>query len=153
MSTAAQPQPSMDAAFRVLRILHIAMLAASVLYVVVGEVVRGAVDGATAIAGPPVPADPTLVNILLVLGVGLAFAAILLRQKLLASAQEVLLRSPGDIAAVGRWRVAHIVAFALAEAVVLFGLVLRIMGVPLTTAAILYAIGIVTLLMVVPRRP
>jgi len=146
MSTAPQPPPSMDAAFRVVRILHLAMLAASVLYVVVGEVVASS-------ASRPTDLDPMLGNIFLVLGVGLTFAAIMVRQKLVASAQETLLRSPGDGAAVGRWRMAHIVAFALAETVVLFGLVLRILGAPLTTAAILYAIGIVALLIVAPRRP
>jgi hypothetical protein len=146
MSTAPQPQPSMDAAFRVVRILHLAMLAASVLYLVVGEVVASS-------ASRPTDLDPMLGNIFLVLGFGLAFAAIMVRQKLVASSQETLLRSPADAVAVGHWRLGHVLPFALAEAVVLFGLVLRILGAPLTTAAILYAIGIVALLIVAPRRP
>jgi F0F1-type ATP synthase membrane subunit c/vacuolar-type H+-ATPase subunit K len=157
MSTAPQPQANLEAALRLVRIIHFAMLAASVLYVLVGEVVatKGFVGEVFDEGGAVVSEHPheMLANIFLVLGVGLAFAAMLFRQKLASSAQQALLRSPSDAAALGRWRLAHILAFALAETVVLFGLVLRIMGAPLATAAILYAIGFVALLILAPRRP
>jgi hypothetical protein len=145
MSTAPQPQPSMDAALRVVRIIHRAMLASAVLYVFVGELVAADSSGRSQV-------DSMLVNVSLILAITLALAAIGLRQKLTASTQEMLLRSPGDAATLGRWRAAHVVAFALAEAVVLFGLVLRIMGATLTQAATLYAMGIIALLLISPRR-
>jgi len=155
MSTAPQPQAATDAAFRMVRILHFAMISASVLYVLVGEMI--APDGfiGEARGGIVRSEEPAamLANVFLFFGISLAFAAVILRQKLTASAQEALLRSPGNTAILGRWRMAHIVAFALAEAVVLFGLVLRILGATLQQAAVLYAVGIVALLLVAPRRP
>jgi hypothetical protein len=157
VSSAPQPQVSTDAALRVVRIIHLAMLASAVLYVLVGEIVgpKGFIGEFTDLtSGDPVPLDESVIwNGFVVLGVALAFVAIVLRQKLTSAAQETLLRSPGDAAALGRWRMAHIIAFALAESVVLFGLVLRILGAPLTQAAILYAIGIVALLVLSPRKP
>src|SRR5687767_870096 len=126
---------------RTLRIIHFAMMASVLTLVAVGEA-----------AGPQEPE-----NVGIMLGVFAAVAAMnvvlvfILRKSLSSSAQDRLRSDPGDAAAAASWQAGHIVSFALAESVALFGLVLRMIGGSTEQAAGFYAAGLGLLLILWPR--
>ena len=133
----------MDATLRLLRILRVALLASVVLYAVVGE-----------LAGPPESSDVRQLRLILIaLAGGLLVAIGAVRQRMVSSAEEALRSRPDDALALSRWRAGTIVTFVLAEAIALYGLVLRMMGGKLIQALPFYAAGAVLLLVFTPRRP
>ena len=74
-----------------------------------------------------------------------------LRRATIGRAQDVLRTSPNDAAALGRWRMGQIITFAICEAIVLYGLVLRFMGATLKQSAPLYVLGICAMLFFRPQ--
>ena len=132
----------LDSSLRLLRIIHGAMLASVVLYAGVAESARSSEH-------PPAVLLPALAA----MGAGLAAGAFILRRMWVESAEERLRLAPDDTAALNRWRAGHITTFALAEAIALYGLVLRVLGAPFLHAAGFYAIAVLLLLMFTPRRP
>ena len=133
----------MDASLRLLRIIQLALLVSVVFYIAIAEKV-----------GPQVPKDVKQMQmILMALAVGVVGTIFIFRQRMLTHAEEALRSQPEDVVALACWRAGNIITLVLAEAVVLYGLVLRFMGGTLLQAAPFYAAG--ALLMVVwgPRRP
>ena len=134
----------MDAQLRILRVIHAAMVAGTILYVVIAQTVIR-VEGKTVS-----PIIYFAVAVLAAVMVGLIFVA---RQAWLSSAVEALQMRPDDAAASMRWRTAYIVIFALCEATVLYGFVLRVLGATLAQVVPFYAAGILLLLLFSPRKP
>ena len=134
----------MDAALKIVRLIRIALIASIVLYALIGEVVG---RGVTTVPNTTVYFAITFVAIA---DVG---AIAVMRRLFVTPAEGVLASQPADTAALGRWRAGYLITYALCEAVALFGLVLRILGFPLSQVATFYAVGLILLLLFGPRRP
>jgi F0F1-type ATP synthase membrane subunit c/vacuolar-type H+-ATPase subunit K len=134
----------MDAKLRMLRIIYTGMLLAGIIYVFLPEVLsrpnRENIN----------PAIYTAFVTLAALMIGMTF---IVRQAMIGRALETLQLRPDDTLAITRWRTGYIILFALAETVVLYGLVLRFIGATLKQVVPIYVAGIVLLLLVQPRKP
>jgi hypothetical protein len=126
------------------RILHFVLLAAIVMYVVVGEIARPQQQ----------PLFPVLYSSLAVLGCVLAAIAFLVRSRMLRPANDALQVDAEDGRALARWTVGNLISFSLALAIALLGLVLRMgWGYPLREVAPFYAAGALLMLFFTPRLP
>jgi hypothetical protein len=134
---------TMEAALRTTKIVHFAMLLSAVLYIFVAEQIRMSSE----------EIGSGFFWIMFPVPLLLAIVALVIKHKIIEPAETVLRLQPNEVAALGRWRLGYIVGFALGEAIVLFGLVLRVLGASAARAGVLYAIGIVTMLVLTPRRP
>ena len=134
----------MAASLKLARIIHAAFIASAVLYVVIAETLEHR------------QAAPDLRPVYLVLlGVATlcAATAFVLRWKFVTGSEELLRSNPQDGATIQRWRAGQIVSLALAEAIVLFGFVLRFLGARFGESAAFYVLGFVLLLGFWPKRP
>ena len=128
---------------RQIRILHLAMLVSIPLYFVVAGLIA-----------PQTASDVhTMRQGLTVMALLFSGVAVVLRKRMLDSAADILRLRPDDTAALIRWRAAHIVSFALCEAVALFGLVLRFLGATTFEAAPFFAVAFVLMLAFRPAAP
>ncbi|MGH9530863.1 MAG: hypothetical protein ACRD2Q_00620 [Terriglobales bacterium] len=133
----------MEEKLRVLRVIHVALLLSCLLYAYIGKVV-----------GPKEPGDVQIFLIAFAfLGVTDVGIAMVLRSRIVGSAEEVLRQSPADALALQRWMSGHFIGYAMAEAVALFGLVLRMLGGTLVQALPFYGAAVLLLLMWMPRKP
>ena len=119
------------------RIIHIALLVASIAYLVVARYVTANPKGELpiAVAG----------------GIGLAafsmlLVAAFLRSKLVKPGAEALRNNADDTGAATKWRAGTIVSLVFAESVVLFGMVLKMVGFSWNVSGIFYVVGILFLL-------
>jgi hypothetical protein len=119
------------------------MLTAAVIYIILPELVHVHTREVSRM----------LFTILLGLAFVIATVALMVRNRMVERAASQLALAPTDAAALNRWRMGHIVLFALSESIVLYGLVLRFIGASILQAGVLYAGGIALLLMFTPRRP
>jgi hypothetical protein len=137
--------PSSPSQVRVtLRIVQVAMLVSVFLYMRVGEMIIGQRTD-----------HEQAPSILPYLGIAAAFCAgvaLFVRNRLIGNAEQALRASTLDSAALLKWQSLHIMMFAFAEAVALFGFAWRFLGGELSHAAIFYAAGFVLLLLGSPRR-
>ena len=76
-----------------------------------------------------------------------------IRAKMIPVAEDVLRRNPGEPNAAQSWYTAHFLSFVAAEAIALFGLVLRFVGGTLLESLPFYIVGLGLLLAWMPRRP
>ena len=133
----------MDATLRLLRIIQMALLGSVALYIVIAEKV-----------GPQEPKDVKQLQVLLALFAGsLVMTIFFYRQRVLRPAEDALRVQAEDAVALRRWRMANLVTLVCAEAVVLYGMVLRFLGGTLLQAAPFYAAGVLLMLVFTPRRP
>ena len=133
----------MDATLRFLRVIQVAFLVAVVIYIAIAEKV-----------GPREPKDVKQIQMVLaMLSVGLVAMILIVRQRMIPSSEEILRTQPEDLGALLRWRTANLLTLVLAEAVVLYGFVLRFMGGTLLQAAPFYAAGVLLMVVFTPRRP
>ena len=126
----------MDAQLRILRIIHAAMLTAALLYVWIGEVLVR--DETREIS----PLTYLVLAVLAVIVVGSMFAV---REKFLGRPSEMLRTQPDDGEALRQWRGGYLIMMSMAEAVVLYGFLVRMIGAPLARTVPFYV--------VYPRRP
>jgi hypothetical protein len=77
--------------------------------------------------------------------------AVFFRMRLMQAASEALRSNPEDTVALEQWMRGTIISFVCCESVVLFGLSLRITGVPWNICGIFYAVGILFLLTWTPK--
>lgn len=136
------PDPRVEQILRMLKIVHAAMIAAAVIYIFIGEQAARARE----LPGP-------IFFALIVVAAGCAGAALYVRTSQIEPAAENLHHQAVEPAVLGRWMTAHIMAFALLEAVALFGLVLRLLGARFSQVIGFYAAAILLLLAFAPRRP
>jgi hypothetical protein len=132
----------MTAALRIVRVVQIAMLASIALCVAAGEFVNGHIT-----------ADVTLIRVISFASISVIGTILVVRKTMVLQSEVVLRERPNDAAVLGRWRAGYIVTYALCEALVLFGLVLRIMGFTIMQVWPFYAGGFVLLLLFWPRAP
>ena len=148
MSAGPQPQrdgsqPIFEQSYKLARIIHAGLLLTVVLYA-----------GIAAALAPGTRAIPAVLPIALGAVAGLlAVAALVLRSRLVGPSEEILRTRPDDLSAMARWRVGQIISFALAEAVVLYGLVLKFVGAEWKVAGVFFAAGAALMLMFTPQRP
>jgi len=76
-----------------------------------------------------------------------------LRRRMLRTSETVLSTRPEDVAALKRWRTAHIAIYALCESVALYGVLLRFMRFSFSQVVAFYVAGFLLLLYFAPRRP
>ena len=139
-----QPLPTLDPALRNIKIIHLAMMAPIFVYAIIAE--RVVQPNAT-------PPDMMLVWILAAMSVAMALGSLAVRSALVTRNADILRTDAANTSAIGRWIMGSIVAFALAESIALYGLVLRILGVQREYAFGFYAVSFVTLLLLTPRDP
>lgn len=81
-----------------------------------------------------------------------SLAAVLFFQaKMARPASDQLRLHPDDVRTAGRWRAGMILSFVFSETIILFGLALRILGVPWKLAGLFYAVGTLLLLACTPK--
>jgi hypothetical protein len=114
----AVTRPMKDASVRSMRIIHIFLLAAIVMYALVAE----------RLFQPASRVSTQFVEFLWFLAGLIVVIAFGLRWKLLPSATKELQGNSSDTSALGRWRIVNLLSMILAMTVSLFGIVLRIMG-------------------------
>lgn len=134
-----QPQ----AVFRLLRLIYVALFASVGAYWLVGEVIARQAEGLA----------PTIIVRVLQGAAGVTVLLVLiLRFQRIASLSGTALRS-NPAAVLARLRLLYILCFALAEAVALYGLVLRLLGVPSGEATLFFLASAVLFLLCYPRLP
>jgi hypothetical protein len=134
----------MDAAFRIVQMIRVGMMASVVLYAIVGEEV---------IHPAQITPDSTFyfaITLIAFVDVGLIVP---IRRRFVIPSEAVLARQPDDQAALGRWRMGYIITYALSEAVALFGLVLRSMGFRFSQVVTFYLVGLILMMFFGPHRP
>ena len=134
----------MDAALKVVQTVRIAMLVSIVLYVFVGEVS----------ARPPMTSPSVLIFYALTfVSITMVGIIMVIRRTLIFPAQTALAAHATDAAALSRWRGGYIFSYAIAEAIALYGLVLRFLGFTLTQVAPFYIAAAMLLLLLTAKRP
>jgi len=133
----------MESSFRTVRIVHVALLAAALIYAFLPEMAHVQTKNV----------NPVFVYIIYVVAISEAVIALVVRDRLVNRAAEQLVNMPTDSTALARWRMGNILIFALSEAIVLYGLVLRFVGASAVHAGVLYAGGIMLLLIFTPKMP
>lgn len=128
--------------FRSLRIINVAFLLAALADLFVAFRVA-----------PPVPQTPTNA---FAIAIGLlAFStlagAFIAHTRLTQPASEALQNNPEDVAAAAQARRGTILSLVCCESVVLFGLVLKILGVPWNICGVFFAVGVFFMLAWRPR--
>ena len=107
-----------DQQFRLIQIVYFALLAALLIYVVIGLALR------PPHASPAGPVAEPLEKMLYVLGGGIILLIFFLRKRLLRPVPEIT-TSPQDVAVqINNYRIGHILVFVLSESLGVFGLVL-----------------------------
>lgn len=99
--------------------------------------------------------NPIIHRALTVLCVTLAITIFILRKILLLPAEDTLQSEPQDAKALARWRLGHIVIYAISLSIAMYGLVLHFMGFSLPAVAPFLLAGFALILffrpMVVPK--
>lgn len=100
--------------------------------------------------------NPIIHRALTVLCVTLAIVIFALRKILLLPAEDTLQRNPQDAKALARWRVGHIVIYAISLSIALYGLMLHFMGFSMPAVVPFFLAGFALILffepMAVPRN-
>jgi len=124
------------------RIFHIALLAAAVAYIVLPLAI--AFDLRQSL-GSVLPLAMGFMCVA-ILGV-----AMYLRKQRITPAEEILRNTPEDNSAALKWRSGVIISLVFCECIVMYGMVLRILGVSWAVSGIFYAVGIFFMLAWWPR--
>lgn len=133
----------MDAALKLARMVHAAMLIALILYVFLGEWVPH----------PPRTPSSVLFYVVTVLAIAMIGVMFVMRRANVVPAEQTLSAEPGNSAALQRWRLGQMVTLALCESLGLYGLVLRFLGFTLSQVLPFYVVSLVLLLYFRPRLP
>lgn len=134
----------MDTALRTLRIVHAAMMVAAFIYVGIAEKFCA--------ANVLHDIDTMYVAIAALAGL-MVVSAFSVRRRFVTNSADILRTDVSNSAALARWRTGQMLGFAVAEAVVLYGLVVRFTGASTVHAAPFYVGGILLFLAFFPTRP
>ncbi|SRR5258708_3887472 len=94
-----------------------------------------------------------LFEIIAILSVALVGAILFFRRNLVLRSETLLATQPDDRTTLARWRTGYIIIWALSEAIVLYGLVLRYRGFTFAHVTPFLIAGLVLMLFFSPRRP
>ncbi len=134
----------MDATLRLVNVVYWAMLVAALFEIGVAE----------QFGAKSIPKDVRIVQLaLIVVSASMLASMWIVRGRMMRGIADTLRGNPGDRASIQRWWAANIVTFALCEAVVLYGLVLRFLGGSFYQSLPFYATGVVLLLIFRPALP
>jgi hypothetical protein len=122
------------------RILHVCFLIAAFLYVFVLIQIRP----------PERPLSAVVIWANAFVCIVIIGMALFFRSRMVSESAAKLYTNPQDIEALQTWRSGQIVSFAFAEAVVLFGFVLKFLGAHWNVAGVFFVVGI---LLLVAWRP
>jgi hypothetical protein len=101
----------------------------------------------------PPSISPILFYVIVAVALGALGIALVLRRRMVGSAEEDLRANSENAAAGIRWRMGNIIFLAISLAIADFGLVVWVMGATATQAAPFYAVAIACMLLLGPRRP
>jgi NAD/NADP transhydrogenase beta subunit len=144
-SPAQPPAQTFQARLKSTTLVHWAIVASSVMFIVLAEMV-----------GPKTQfGERTEIVVMLLAFFGLMNAAVAFyaRKLWVSGSEEVLRLNPSDTTAAQRWMQGSILSVAFSESIVLFGFVLRMIGAQTKVVWAFYAAGLALMLMFVPRRP
>ncbi len=127
-----------------IRLIQAAFIVAIVLFVWVAESIRGRGSN-----------DWTLWHwVMTGLALYAALVGFFFRRKQLRRSEEALAKDASNPKALKQWQAGHLMGFASAEAIVLWGLAVRmVLGGALWQASLFYAAGLFLLLLWTPRMP
>jgi hypothetical protein len=134
-----------EARLRTATIVHWAILASGVMFIVMAEMIGPKIRMET-------PPD------ILVLAFGFlaavnAAVAFFVHKRLVSGSEEALRRNSDDPVAAQRWMQGTILTVALCESVIVIGFVMRLVGAANAAVWPFYAGGLLLMLLFVPRRP
>src|SRR4051812_25602237 len=138
-----QPIPLSTRLFALLRTLQLAILAMSLFYVGLGELLRRKV----------VMDVSRMLPIIGAFALAEALGVIYMKQTLIPKAEEILRADSEDRVGLETARKWHVVTLAICAGVSLYGFALRIMGATFWQAAIFYVTGVALCLYCTPRKP
>jgi hypothetical protein len=139
-----QPPTTIEGTLRSLRLIHVALMVSMLLYVYIMWMIP---------AKSSETLDPTFLLTLDLVGISSVGVAKRIRSKCLRPAFETLRTKPDDAASLGRWRVGVIVSDALAEAVVLYGFVVHLLGGTISQVAPFFSAGLAAMVFWWPQQP
>lgn len=132
----------MESAYKRATIIWAALLVAAFMYVLLPELLHPTVR----------PMNSMIVIVIAFLAVTMIVVMMLFRKAMVEKSEAVLKTTPGDKAAMQRWMTGQLLTVTLAEAIVLYGLVLRFMGADRTEAIPFYVVGIGAMIVFRPKR-
>jgi predicted Co/Zn/Cd cation transporter (cation efflux family) len=133
----------MRGTIKTLRTVQWAMLGSILLYALVGEVVG---SGGRAV-------DPSVSYVFTAASIAIVGVIFVVRRTLVLRSAETLATHPDDSVTMGHWKNGYIATYALCEALAVFGLILRFMGVGIQQSLPFYIGGFVLLFFFGPREP
>jgi len=120
-----------------------ALLASVAVYAILGAVVRPMARGV----------DPSLSYVFSTLGVAIVGMIFVVRRTLALRSAESLASHPDDALALRHWKSGYFATYALSEALVLFGLILRFTGGNFERSFPFYIGGFALLFFFAPKEP
>ena len=132
----------MESARRGLQVVRFAMLISIVLYLVM-------VVQLPAHTAP----NPLLFRVLALLAVANVGVLFFLRRVFVDGPTEALRTSPQDPAALAKWKSGHILTWAFAEAIALYGLVLHFLGFSMREISPFFLAGALLIVVFGPKLP
>jgi hypothetical protein len=104
--------------------------------------------------GPaPKVVSPAFIYSIAAVAASMVGAILLVRRMKLKPAESTLAGNSENAVALNRWRTGYIATFALSEAVVLYGVVLRFVGLGFRQVVPFFVAGFILMLFFGPRRP
>jgi len=142
VATTLRAESKMEATYKKARIIWIALLGAAVLYCYIPEQLHTSEH----------PISNLYVIVIALLVVWCLFGIRYFRRTLVEVSEVALRVDRNDAKAARKWMVGQLGTLACAQAVVLYGLVLRFAGANRILAYSLYTIGILGLIVLRPKR-
>jgi hypothetical protein len=97
--------------------------------------------------------SPAFIYAIVALAAAMVGAVLMVRWLMVEPAESILAGDSENAAALKRWRAGYLVTFVASEAVALYGIVLRFMGVEFRQAIPFFVAGFILMLFFGPRRP
>lgn len=133
----------MESSLKRLRMVQLFMLASIVLYAFIANQYGPA----------PRRTQGIIFYAIAALSISIVIIVFIVRRTVIARQSAILAAKPEDKTALARWRTGHIMIYALCEAVVLHGLVLRFLGFAFSQVVPFYLVGFVLMLSFTPKKP
>jgi len=136
----------MEPSLKLIKIIRAALMAAIILYGLVGEIL------AQKALATPRSASGIYFAITLC-AITLVGVIVAVRRLWVLPAEVMLAAQPLDVAPLMRWRAGYIATYAVSEAIALLGFVLRILGFTLSAVIPFYLVALILMMFFGPRRP
>jgi hypothetical protein len=103
----------------------------------------------------PAPKTVSLAFVYSIIGLASSMvgAIVVVRRAVLMPAESTLAGDSENAAALNRWRIGYMAIFMLSEAIVLYGVVLRFVGLGFQQVVPFFLAGFILMLYFAPRRP